>query len=155
MHSRGHWPARRQTQSGTVPHDRSILRPGANADGLRVPDRRRPGLRVDNRGRRPLSTARGTWKAFERRVASLLGGVRVPVSGRARGDAPDVKHELYAIECKLTSRPSVFIANAMRQAKASATPGQIPIVVVGTKNHDTRDAIVCVRLSDFADWWGR
>ncbi len=27
------------------------------------------------------------WKQAERRVASILGGVRVPVSGRRRGDA--------------------------------------------------------------------
>ncbi len=32
------------------------------------------------------------WKATERRVATVLGGKRVPVSGRGRGDAPDVGH---------------------------------------------------------------
>ncbi len=31
------------------------------------------------------------WKACERRVAELLGGERVPVSGRDRGYSPDLK----------------------------------------------------------------
>ena len=45
-------------------------------------------------------TARGTWKASERRIAEKLGGKRVPVTGRERGSAPDVEHKLYAIEHK-------------------------------------------------------
>ncbi len=36
------------------------------------------------------------WKATERRVAALLGGRRVPVSGRGRGDAPDIAHPWFA-----------------------------------------------------------
>ena len=38
----------------------------------------------------PMSDTR--WKATERRIAALLGGRRVPVSGRGRGDQPDVAH---------------------------------------------------------------
>ena len=40
------------------------------------------------------------WKACERRVAEILGGVRVPVTGRQRGVAPDIEHETLSIEVK-------------------------------------------------------
>ncbi len=40
------------------------------------------------------------WKACERRIAELLGGLRVPVSGRQRGASPDVVHSLLSIEPK-------------------------------------------------------
>ena len=32
-----------------------------------------------------------TWKASERRMAAIIGGVRVPVTGRARGSVPDIE----------------------------------------------------------------
>ncbi len=42
------------------------------------------------------------WERTERRIAALLGGTRVPVTGRQRGNAPDserdeqsaVRHEM-------------------------------------------------------------
>jgi len=40
------------------------------------------------------------WKATERRIAALLGGRRVPVSGRGRGNAPDIAHPWLALEVK-------------------------------------------------------
>ena len=47
------------------------------------------------------------WKACERKVAALLGGKRVPVSGRARGHSPDIEHERLSIEVK--SRKSFLL----------------------------------------------
>lgn len=38
------------------------------------------------------------WKTAERRIAAILGGRRVPVSGRGRGDGPDIAHPLLSIE---------------------------------------------------------
>jgi hypothetical protein len=38
------------------------------------------------------------WKACERHIAELLGGKRVPVSGRARGDAPNTYDENSSFE---------------------------------------------------------
>jgi hypothetical protein len=32
------------------------------------------------------------WKQAERRIADLLGGQRIPVTGRQRGDTPDIEH---------------------------------------------------------------
>ena len=64
------------------------------------------------------------WKACERRVAELLGGRRVPVSGRQRGDTPDVLHEWLSIEVKFRRRLPAWIEVAMKQAEASAKEGQ-------------------------------
>ena len=40
------------------------------------------------------------WKRTERRVAAEPAGVRVPVTGRARGDAPDIAHDRLSLEVK-------------------------------------------------------
>ncbi len=44
--------------------------------------------------------SRQTWKHTERTLAARLGGQRVPVSGRARGDAPDIAHPRLSLEVK-------------------------------------------------------
>lgn len=102
-----------------------------------------------------MTTARETWKNFERRVATILGGVRVPVTGRARGSAPDVAHPAFAIECKYRTRRPALLDEAMRQAKASVRGEQLPIVIVGQKHEDIRRALVVIELGDFADWYGK
>ncbi len=47
-----------------------------------------------------LPLADKNWKRFERRVAAIVDGERVPVSGRQRGYAPDIEHNWLSIECK-------------------------------------------------------
>ena len=47
------------------------------------------------------------WKACERKVAALLGGTRIPVSGRGCGHSPDIEHERLSIEVK--SRKSFLL----------------------------------------------
>ena len=37
------------------------------------------------------------WKATERAIAARLGGRRVPITGRQRGDVPDVAHPAFAM----------------------------------------------------------
>jgi hypothetical protein len=61
------------------------------------------------------------WKRTERKVAALLGGVRVPVSGRARGDAPDVAHARLSIEVKSRKELPAWLMDAMVQAEAGYT----------------------------------
>lgn len=85
----------------------------------------------------------GQWKNVERRVAALLGGVRVPVTGRARGSAPDVQHAVYAVEVKHRKRLPDWLHEAMAQARAAQRDGQIPLVVL----HEQRqpfNACYCV-----------
>jgi len=82
-------------------------------------------------------TARATWKASERRMAAKMGGVRVPVSGRQRGDQPDIAGASIAgipltIEHKYGRRIlSSRLHEALDQAEAARrSPGEIPVVTV-------------------------
>jgi len=49
----------------------------------------------------------------ERRIAALLGGARVPVGGRGRGDQPDVRHPWLSIECKDRIAPPAWLPDAL------------------------------------------
>jgi len=74
-------------------------------------------------------TARATWKASERRIAAILGGERVPVTGRERGSAPDVEHEVFAIEHKYGKVLSSRFQTAIEQAQAAAKgTDKLPLV---------------------------
>lgn len=89
-----------------------------------------------------------TWKKVERKVAELLGGVRVPVTGRGRGDMPDVLHGILAIEVKHRDALPDWILDAMRQAEASRRGEQIPVVILHQKGMAYEDSLTIVRLSD-------
>ena len=90
------------------------------------------------------------WKACERRVARLLGGRRVPVSGRTRGDCPDVEHPTLSIECKSRKKLPAWIEDAMKQAEASAKDGRLPVVVLHQDRAPYAESLVMLRLEDFA-----
>ncbi len=94
------------------------------------------------------------WKATERRIAALLGGRRVPVSGRGRGDQPDIAHPWLALEVKDRATLPAWLLDALAQAEASATPAQLPLAVLhrGGDRHD--QALVVLRLADFVNWFG-
>ena len=77
----------------------------------------------------PLKT-RGAWKAIERWWAELLGGKRVPITGRQRGDAPDIEHPTLSIEVKAGKTISTRLSDGMEQAKASIVGDQLPILCV-------------------------
>ena len=90
------------------------------------------------------------WKSCERRVAKVLGGERVPVSGRTRGDAPDVLHDHLSIEVKSRRRLPAWIEDAMKQAEASAKDGQLPVVVLHQDRAPYAESLVLLRLQAFA-----
>ena len=92
------------------------------------------------------------WKACERRVAELLGGKRVPVSGRTRGDCPDIEHPTLSIECKSRKRLPAWIEDAMKQAEASAKDGRLPVAVLHQDHAPYTESLVLVRLEDFASY---
>lgn len=71
------------------------------------------------------------WKATERRIAALLGGKRVPVSGRGRGDAPDVAHPWLSIEVQDRASLPAWLVKALAQAEAAATPDQLSAIADG------------------------
>jgi len=89
------------------------------------------------------------WKTCERRIAKLLGGRRVLVSGRARGDAPDIAHEHLAVEVKDRASPPKWLREAMQQAEASATADQLPIVVLHQAGQRYDESYVMLRLGAF------
>ena len=91
------------------------------------------------------------WKQAERRVAELLGGKRVPVSGRTRGDCPDVEHPTLSIECKSRKKLPAWIEDAMRQAEASARDG-LPVAVLYQDGRKYQDSFVVCRLGAFAGY---
>jgi len=104
-------------------------------------------------------TERGTWKASERKMAAALGGVRVPVTGRMRGSAPDIAHETYAIEHKYGRVMSARMVEAVEQAEASAADSakqgkfKTPLVTIENVRAGRRDngLFVLMRLSDFLE----
>ena len=92
------------------------------------------------------------WKACERNVAALLGGRRIPVSGRGRGDNPDIHHELFSIEVKSRKTIPAWLEDAMRQAEASVKDGRLPVVVLHQDRTPYAESLVVLRLEDFAGY---
>ena len=98
-------------------------------------------------------TKRSTWKQSERSTAEIIGGQRVPVTGRHSGDVPDIEHPVFAIEHKNGKRViSSTLKKALSQAsKAAETNRKIPLVTMeqaegsGHKNH----RLVLMDIEDF------
>jgi len=104
---------------------------------------------------------RRSWKAEERALAAILGGERVPVSGRTRGWAPDVKHPIYAIEVKSRKSQLVLIQEMMDQAvKASAWSvrrdegARVPLGIYHVQGTHYDSSLVFMRLKDFMEITG-
>lgn len=103
-----------------------------------------------------------SWKASELAIARMLGGERIPVTGRQRGSAPDVLHPSYAIEVKAWKRPPERVLNAVRQAEASAEwskrkegVSKLPIAILHNDHKEHGNDLVVLRLKDFLDWFGK
>jgi len=94
------------------------------------------------------------WKRTERKIATRLGGQRVPITGRARGDAPDIAHDWLAIEVKHRKRLPDWLHEALAQAYASARTDQLPIVVLHEHGERHENDLVVLRLGEFQAWFG-
>ena len=92
------------------------------------------------------------WKACERRIAELLGGRRVPVTGRQRGDAPDIEHEALSIEVKSRKALPAWLMGALEQAQTASKNGKMPVVVLHQDHRPYTESLILLRLSDFADY---
>jgi hypothetical protein len=104
---------------------------------------------------RKLPANRARWKAAERELAERIGGRRVPVSGRGRGDVPDVSHPWMSVEAKSWSRMPERVVDALRQAEAANTDGsKLPVALIHGNGERYDNALVVLRLSDFMDWFG-
>lgn len=105
-----------------------------------------------------------TWKSAERELASRLGGYlaederedsdgnksseRIPVTGRRRGSAADIKHPRYSIEVKHGKQIPALLIKALAQAVASVRGDRIPLVLFHPHNGRYDDTLVIVRLKD-------
>lgn len=94
------------------------------------------------------------WKATERAVAKRLGGRRVPITGRQRGDAPDVAHEHLSVEVKHRANLPLWLHDAMSQAMAAARAGQLPLVVLHQAGQRHDNDYVVIRMRDYTEWYG-
>lgn len=101
-----------------------------------------------------MATSTKTWKAAETAIARKLGGERVPVTGRARGSAPDIKHDWLSIEVKHWRVFPCWIRDALAQAVASVRGNQLPVAILHQKGQRYDDALIVIRLSDFVAWFG-
>ena len=97
---------------------------------------------------------RRSWKRSESRIASLVGGERVPVSGRGRGDNPDIAHDWLSPEVKSQRTLPLWLRTAMVQAMMAKRDGQLPVVILHESGRRHDQSIVCIRLSDFVEWFG-
>ena len=92
------------------------------------------------------------WKACERRIAELLGGQRIPITGRQRGETPDIEHATLSIEVKSRKSLPAWLLKALNQAQAASKDGKkMPVVVLHQDHALYAHSLVVLKLKDFAD----
>lgn len=94
-----------------------------------------------------------TWKSVERKLAELLGGERVPVTGRQRGCAPDIEHPLFAIEVKHRASLPSWIVDALDQAVKSVRKDKVPVVILHENRMAYGNSLVLMKLGDLKELW--
>ena len=92
------------------------------------------------------------WKQAERRVAEILGGRRIPITGRQRGDVPDIEHDALSIEVKSRKALPAWLLGALSQAQAATKNGKVPVVVLHQDRAPYAESLVMLRLEDFAGY---
>jgi hypothetical protein len=94
-----------------------------------------------------------SWKRSESRIAELLGGERVPVSGR--GDGPDIDHDWLSVEVKSRASVPAWLRKALAQARAAVTSrDQLPVAVIHQAGDRHSSDLVVLSLADFVEWFG-
>ncbi len=94
------------------------------------------------------------WKRCEREIAGIVGGKRIPVTGRGRGDAPDIRHPWLSIEVKSRRSFPAWLLKAVTQARAAATEYQLPLAVLHQEGCQHNSDLVVLRLADWVEWFG-
>jgi len=98
--------------------------------------------------------AMALWKEAERKIAKHIGGKRVPITGRQRGDVPDVAHEWLSVEIKHRKKLPEWIKDGMTQAVAAQQGEQLPVLILHQKYQPYLDSMICMKLRDFLEWFG-
>ena len=78
----------------------------------------------------------------------------MPITGRQRGDTPDVAHPWLSVEVKHRKSLPVWLLDAMDQARAAARSDQLPCAILHEAGRRHDDNLVLVRLGDFTAWFG-
>jgi len=97
-----------------------------------------------------------TWKAFERRVAVLLGTRRIPVTGERNG--ADAETPMFCFQFKKRARQfpryvAEWLALVCEKA-ATRAPAKIGVVILQQPRGADLDALVVVSLRDWIDLHG-
>ena len=79
-------------------------------------------------------------------------GRRVPASGQARGDSPEVEHPALAVEVKSRKRLPGWLEEALKRAEASAKDGQLPVAILHQDTRRYADCLVVLRLKSFVGY---
>ena len=89
-----------------------------------------------------------TWKNVERQIAKLLGGERIPVSGRQRGYAADISHNVFSIEVKHRQELPGWILDGLSQAQSSSRESKIPLLLLHRKGMRYDESLAVLQLQD-------
>lgn len=84
------------------------------------------------------------WKRAEKRVAEIVGGRRVGITGNA---TEDISHPLLSIEVKSRERLPDWLWDALNQATTNAPQGKFPCAILHQKYSKKR--IVLMDLDIF------
>lgn len=100
-------------------------------------------------------TARGTWKAAERRVAADLGGNRIPVTGIDR-DGADVVTPMFHVQVKLRKALPGWLWTWLTGIRSDAKrAGKVGVLVLKKPRQADCDGLVVLSYDDFCDLHGR
>lgn len=88
------------------------------------------------------------WKAYERRIARLLGTERIPVTGARNG--ADAETPLLALQFKKRATVPAYLAHWLDGIRAAATPrGKVGVVVMQLPRRADLDSLVVLSLRDW------
>jgi hypothetical protein len=98
-------------------------------------------------------TARGTWKAYETRVAKDLGGRRIPVTGIDRHGA-DVECPLFNVQIKLRRSLPAWLFDWLGGICSTTPEGKVGILILRKPRQEDNDALVVLRYRDWIQLHG-
>ena len=100
-------------------------------------------------------TARATWKASERRVASDLGGQRIPVTGIDR-DGADVVTPLFHVQVKLRKSLPGWLWDWLGGIVGTANDaGRVGVLILKKPRQRDAEGLVVLRYGDFVALHGK
>ena len=92
-------------------------------------------------------TSRGTWKAYERKIAKEFKTFRTPLSGSlSRHTESDTLHDKYYIEVKMRSKIP-FWNTFMDTVEKAKKEKKIPMFIFRKKGQHTN--VIMMKLKDF------